>query len=192
MGKIAVLGGSFDPIHKSHIQIARLALESFDLKKLFFVVAYAPPHKTKQYACVKDRVSMLKLVAENMQKAEVSFYEIRKRKIVYSYQTLDYFQSLYLSDEIYMVIGADSFLSLPTWKNIDYLAGRYKFIIAKRPGIKINEEAKYLDRCIFIDSEIEDISSTEIRKLIKEDYRKAAEFLDDRVYKYIVQNKLYK
>jgi nicotinate-nucleotide adenylyltransferase len=192
MGKIAVLGGSFDPVHRSHIQIARLALESFDLKKLFFVVAYAPPHKNKQYACVKDRVSMLKLAASNMQRTEISFYEIRKRKVVYSYQTLDYFQSLYLADEIYMIIGADSFLNLSTWKNIDYLTERYKFIIAKRPGVRINERTKYLDRCVFIDKEIENISSTEIRKLMKKDCRKVADLLDDRVYKYIVRNKLYK
>jgi nicotinate-nucleotide adenylyltransferase len=192
MHKIAIFGGSFDPVHKSHIQTAELAFKSFNLKKMIFVIAYTPPHKTKQYAYIEDRISMLKLVAGNMQKTEISLYEAQKLETVYSYQTLDYFNSLYPEDEIYMVIGSDSLSDLPTWKNIDYMAGRYKFIVAKRPGFEVNKNVKYLDRCVFIDKETEDISSTEIRRLLKEDYKKAASLLDKKVYNYIIQNGLYK
>ncbi|MDR0800185.1 MAG: nicotinate (nicotinamide) nucleotide adenylyltransferase [Endomicrobium sp.] len=192
MNKIAIFGGSFDPVHKSHIQIAELTFKSLDLKKLVFVIAYTPPHKIKQYAHIEDRISMLKLAAGNIQKTEISLYEVQKLETVYSYQTLDYFQSLYPADKIYMVIGSDSLLDLPTWRNIDYLANRYKFIVAKRPGIEINKNVKYLDRCVFIDKEIEDISSTKIRKMIKEEYKKAAPMLSEKVYNYIIQNRLYK
>jgi nicotinate-nucleotide adenylyltransferase len=192
MPKIAIFGGSFDPIHKAHIQTAKLAFKSLNLKKMIFVIAYAPPHKTKQYAYIEDRITMLKLAAGNMQKTEISFYEVRKLGTVYSYQTLDYFNSLYAEDEIYMVIGSDSLLDLPTWKNIDYIAGRYKFIVAKRSGFEVNKNVKYLDRCIFIDKETKDISSTEIRRLVKEDYKKATSLLDKKVYNYIIQNGLYK
>jgi nicotinate-nucleotide adenylyltransferase len=192
MHKIAIFGGSFDPVHKSHIQTAELIFKSFDLKKMIFVIAYTPPHKTKQYAYIEDRISMLKLAARNMQKIEISLYEARKLEMVYSYQTLDYFSSLYPEDEIYMIIGSDSLLDLPTWRNIDYMAGRYKFIVAKRPGFEINKNVKYLDRCIFIDKETENISSTEIRRLVKEDYKKAALLLDKKVYNHIIKNGLYK
>lgn len=192
MHKIAIFGGSFDPIHKSHIQTVKLAFKSFNLKKMFFVIAYTPPHKAKQYAHIKDRISMLKLAAGNMQKTEISLYEARKLETVYSYQTLDYFNTLYAEDEIYMVIGSDSLLDLPTWRNVDYMAGRYKFIVAKRPGFEVNKNVKYLDRCVFIDKETEDISSTKIRKFVKKDYKKAASFLDKKVYNYIIQNGLYK
>jgi len=192
VGKIAVFGGSFDPVHKSHIQIAELALKFFDLKKLIFVVAYAPPHKTRQYASVEDRISMLKLVTCNMQKTSISCYEAQKQESVYSYQTLDHFQSLYSSDEIYMVIGSDSLLNLSTWKNIDYIVTHYKFIVAKRPNIRINGETKYLDRCDFIDKETEDISSEEIRKFIKLNYKRVVPLLDRKVYDYIIQNRLYR
>jgi nicotinate-nucleotide adenylyltransferase len=192
MHKIAIFGGSFDPVHKSHIQTAELTLKSFDLKKMVFVIAYTPPHKTKQYAYIEDRISMLKLAARNMQKTEISLYEVQKLELVYSYQTLDYFSSLYHKDEIYMVIGSDSLLDLSTWKNIDYMASRYKFIVAKRPGFEVDKNVKYLDRCVFIDKETEDISSTEVRRLVKEDYKKAAALLDKKVYSYIIQNGLYK
>jgi nicotinate-nucleotide adenylyltransferase len=192
MHKIAIFGGSFDPVHKSHIQTAELAFKSFNLKKMIFVIAYTPPHKTKQYAYIEDRISMLKLATGNMQKTEISLYEAQKLEMVYSYQTLDYFNNLYTKDEIYMVIGSDSLLDLPNWKNIDYMAGRYKFIVAKRPGFEVNENVKYLDRCVFIDKETEDISSTEIRRFVKEDYKKAVSLLDKKVYNYIIQNGLYK
>ena len=192
MHKIAIFGGSFDPVHKSHIQTAELAFKSFDLKKMIFVIAHTPPHKTKQYAYIEDRISMLKLATENIQKTEISLYEAQKLETVYSYQTLDYFNSLYPEDEIYMVIGSDSLLDLPTWKNIDYMSGRYKFIVAKRAGFEVNKNVKYLDRCVFIDKETEDISSTEIRRLVKEDYKKAASLLNKKVYNYIIQNGLYK
>jgi nicotinate-nucleotide adenylyltransferase len=192
MNKIAVFGGSFDPVHKSHIQIAKFVLNFFELKKLIFVIAYSPPHKIKQYACVDDRIVMLKLAAGNLEKTEISLYEVQRRETVYSYQTLDYLQSLYSKDEIYMVIGSDSLLDLSAWGNIDYLTERYKFIVAKRSGIKINEDTKYLDKCVFIDQEIENISSTKIRELIKKDSTKIVPLLDEKVYNYIIKNGIYK
>jgi nicotinate-nucleotide adenylyltransferase len=90
-----------------------------------------------------------------------------------------------------MIIGSDSLVNLPKWKNINYLSYSYKFIVAKRPGIIINKNTKYLDRCIFINKDAEDISSARIRKLIKEDDKIASSLLDKKVYDYIVQNKLY-
>jgi nicotinate-nucleotide adenylyltransferase len=192
MHKIAIFGGSFDPVHKSHIQIAKLAFKSFNFKKMIFVIARIPPHKTKQYAYIEDRISMLKLAVRNMQKTEISLYETQKLETVYSYQTLDYFNKLYIEDEICMVVGSDSLLDFPTWKNIDYVADRYKFIVAKRPGFEVNKNIKYLDRCIFINKGTENISSTEIRRLVKEDYKKAASLLDKKVYNYIIKNGLYK
>jgi nicotinate-nucleotide adenylyltransferase len=192
MSKVAIFGGSFDPVHKAHIQLVNFALESCNFKKIIFVIAYTPPHKSRQYASIDDRVAMLKFAAKNLPKIEISLYEALKKEIVYSYQTLDYFQSLYPKDEIYMIIGADSLLELPTWKNIDYLASHYKFMVVKRPGMKIRKDTKYLDRCIFAKNETENISSTKIRQLIKKDLKKAKQFLDEKVYRYIVNWRLYK
>ncbi len=192
MGKITVFGGSFDPIHKGHIQIAKAVLSEISPEKLIFVPAYMPPHKARQYACIDDRIAMLKLAVEGLERTEISFYEAEKQDIVYSYQTLDYFQKLYLQDEIMMIIGSDSLLDLPNWKNIDYLAGKYKFIVAKRPEVKINGHTKYFDRCIFLKDEIADISSTEIRGFIRSKSKEAIDLLDKNVYEYIKEKGLYK
>jgi nicotinate-nucleotide adenylyltransferase len=192
MSKIAVFGGSFDPVHKSHIQLVKFALESCDFKKVIFVIAHTPPHKSKQYASTDDRIAMLKIATEGLSQIEISLYEVLKKKVVYSYQTLDYFQSLYPEDEIYMIIGLDSLLELPTWKNIDYLVSHYKFIVVKRPYMNIKKDTKYLDRCIVAQNETEDISSTEVRQMIKKDFKKSELFLDKNVYNYIAEKGLYK
>jgi nicotinate-nucleotide adenylyltransferase len=192
MNKIGIFGGSFDPIHKSHIQIVKFALETCNFKKVIFVIAYAPPHKSKQYASISDRVAMLELATENLPKVEISLYEASKKEVVYSYQTLDYFQNLYPKDEIYMIIGSDSLLELPTWMNITYLVNRYKFFVVKRPGIDIKKDTQYLDRCVFAKNETENISSSKIRQMIKEGSQEAKLLLDEKVYDYIIKWRLYK
>jgi nicotinate-nucleotide adenylyltransferase len=194
VAKIAVFGGSFDPVHKGHIQIARFALEAFKLKKLIFVLAFASPHKKKhRYAAVEDRLNMIDIAAGGIKKSEISLYEIEKQKAVFTYQTLDYFQSLYPRDEIYNIMGSDSFLKLSTWKNADYMAERYKFIVAKRPNADMPPNVKYLSSCLLMDGEIADVSSTLIRNLIKDSNYSAVKcFLDKKVCDYIVQKGLYR
>ena len=192
MGKIAVFGGSFDPVHKGHIQIAEAVLKEIAPSKLIFVPAFAPPHKVRQYADIYDRIAMLKLAIAGLKEAEISYFEAEKQEIVYSYRTLDYFQGIYPKDEIMMVVGSDSLLDLPDWKNIDYLTGKYKFIVAKRPDIKFDFRTKYFDRCVFLRDEIADISSTRIRDLICGQNRQAQELLDENVLAYIKENGLYK
>ncbi|MCL2485459.1 MAG: nicotinate (nicotinamide) nucleotide adenylyltransferase [Endomicrobia bacterium] len=193
MGKIAVFGGSFDPVHKAHVQIVKEALSSFDLKKVIFVIAYAPPHKIKQHADIADRIEMLKLAleSEDPEKIEISLYEAEQQKKIYSYETLDHFKKLYPDDEICMIIGSDSLLDLPNWKNPEYLTSQYKFIVAKRPGVVIDKETKFLESCLFIDKEIADISSTKIRELINKGDNAVLDFIDEKVYDYIKEHKLY-
>lgn len=194
MEKIAVFGGTFDPVHKGHIQIAEAVLNEIAPEKLIFVPAFNAPHKVRQYAGIYDRIAMLKLAVERLDKTktEISFFEAEKQDIVYSYRTLDYFQALYPAGEIMMVIGSDSLLELPSWERIDYLAATYRFIVARRPGVKFNEHTKYLDRCVFLKDEMAGISSTELRDLVRNKSRKAETLLNKKVYGYIKENGLYK
>ncbi|MDR1418702.1 MAG: nicotinate (nicotinamide) nucleotide adenylyltransferase [Endomicrobium sp.] len=192
MSKIAIFGGSFDPVHKAHIQIAKDVLETFNLNKLIFVVAYNPPHKDKQYADVKDRIEMLRLATKDLEHVEISLYEAEKQKIVYSYQTMDHFQKIYSLSEIFMVIGSDSLVDLPIWENVDYLTSKYKFIVVRRPGVCVDANTKYLNRCVFVDKEIADFSSTLVRYYLKNDKTKALKMLRRNVYNYIAEKELYK
>lgn len=192
MDKIAVFGGTFDPVHIAHTDIAKEALKMANIKKVVFVPAYTPAHKEKQFADIKDRMAMLKLAINNIKRTEISFFEVEKQGVVFSYQTLDYFKSLYPKNEIVMIIGSDSLKELDSWKNAPYLIKTYRFLVAKRPGITIDNNLKYLDRCIFMDVFMKDISSTQIRELIKNGDEKVQEFLNRNVYEYIKEYGLYK
>jgi nicotinate-nucleotide adenylyltransferase len=192
MNKIVVFGGSFDPVHKAHTEMAKEALKIKGVEKAVFVPAYTPVHKTKQFADINDRVAMLKLAVKSVRKAEISFFEMEKQAVVYSYQTLDYFKSIYPDKEILMLIGSDSLKELPSWKNIDYLASNYRFIVAKRPEIIIDENTKYVDRCVFLDMPASGASSTRIRRLLEKGGEEVKEMLDQKVYEYIKEYGLYK
>jgi nicotinate-nucleotide adenylyltransferase len=195
IGKIAIFGGSFDPVHNAHIEIIRQCDTSFDLKKIIFVPSWLSPHKSKHFANAKHRLKMLELAGCSIDiktKTEISLYEIEQKKKVYSYQTMDYFRTLYPKDEILMVLGSDSINDLPLWKNIDYLAAEYRFIVARRKGTEIAKDAKFLDRCLFVKKEIDGISSTQIRKLLGANLPQAGDYLDEKVYEYINENRLYK
>ncbi|MDR1952164.1 MAG: nicotinate (nicotinamide) nucleotide adenylyltransferase [Elusimicrobiota bacterium] len=190
MSDIAIFGGSFDPVHKAHIEIVKSAFKSFDLAKIIFTPSFLAPHKTQHYACAKDRIEMLKIALAGISNVEINCFEIQKGTKIYSYQTLDYFKELYPNDNIFMIIGSDSLVNLSYWKNIDYIAGKYRFIVANRKGILLTPETKFLDKCLFLEKEIDDISSTQIRKLICSGMD-AQEYLDNGVYEYIKKNGLY-
>lgn len=190
MGKIAIFGGSFDPVHNAHIQMAHLSLQIKDLKKIIFTPAFSPPHKNKVLTPHIHRIEMLKTASADLEKTEINLYEIEKSGVVYSYQTLDYFQSIYHSDEIFMLIGSDSLKSLKTWAKIDYIASKYNFIVVKRGNDEIGQDLEFLSRCLIVKEAADGISSTQIRNLILSG-KDASPFLNKDVYKYIKENKLY-
>jgi nicotinate-nucleotide adenylyltransferase len=190
--KLAIFGGSFDPIHNAHIQMSLFALKNFELSKLIFVPAFMSPHKTNQdYAPAKDRLKMLELASKHIPKTDISTYEIEKNEPVFTYQTLDYFQAIYDSYEIYMLLGSDSFLNLQFWKKIDYIASKFRFIVAKRLDYPIVETSKFLNICEFLGEGIENISSSQIKFLIKNKDENVKNFLDKKVCTYITQKRLY-
>ncbi|MDR0822213.1 MAG: nicotinate (nicotinamide) nucleotide adenylyltransferase [Endomicrobium sp.] len=191
MAKIALFGGSFDPVHKAHTEMAKLALNDFDLKEIIFIAAYKPPHKEKQFANPDERLAMLRLALSGLPKMSLSLYEIEKKTVVYSYQTANYFQSIYPDDEIFLLIGGDSLLGLPSWKNIDILSSKYRFIVVNRAGVQIESNTKYLDRCLFTNGQVSNISSTDIRFMLESRDKRAADYLDENVYTYIKEHKLY-
>ncbi|MDR0915197.1 MAG: nicotinate (nicotinamide) nucleotide adenylyltransferase [Endomicrobium sp.] len=189
MRKIAIFGGSFDPIHKAHIQVAQLALQLYKLNTIFFVIAIKPPNKSIQYANIIDRINMLQIATYNLKHMKISLYEVNKHRTVYSYQTLDYFQRKYSKAKIYMIIGSDCVLNFHSWRNICYIKKHYNLIVINRPGVNISKNEINYYNCI--NDKVYDISSTMIRQLIKDKNNKASLYLNPQVYKYILKNSLY-
>ena len=119
--RIAVFGGSFDPIHTEHVKLVEWAIADLKLDKIFVMPAYAPPHKKgKTLSPDKDRLAMCRLALAHLDKAEVSDYEIAKGGVSYTYLTCKHFKESYPDAEIFWLVGTDMLRDFPTWT---YLRG---------------------------------------------------------------------
>jgi len=162
--KIAVFGGSFDPVHIAHQVIVEVALKDLDIDKLIVVPTYLSPFKSSFYLEPKIRFELLKKVFANFKNVEICDYEIKRDKISYTYDTINYIKSIYKPSKIYFIIGEDNVRSLHKWYKIEELKRELEFVVATRIGFNRNiEDFKILDIDI-------NISSTNLREQINLDF----------------------
>ena len=142
--RIALFGGSFDPIHSGHVAVARAADRRFNFDEILFVPASRPPHKLKQHlAPFPHRFAMLSLACADHPHFVPSLAEAGENfsgaQLHYSVDTVRYFRHAYHGhgDRIFFIIGADAFLDIPTWKEYETVMGLCDFVIANRPGIRL-------------------------------------------------------
>ncbi|MGC1268273.1 MAG: nicotinate-nucleotide adenylyltransferase, partial [Candidatus Acidiferrum sp.] len=141
--RIALFGGSFDPIHNGHLAVARAADRRFNFDEIHFIPASRPPHKLKQHlAPFPHRFAMLSLACTEHPHFVPSLAEAGEdfsgTQLHYSVDTVRYFRHSYNGpgDRIFFIIGADAFLDIPLWKEYETLLGLCDFIVANRPGIR--------------------------------------------------------
>lgn len=133
--RICLFGGTFDPIHNAHLQIAQEAQRRFALDRVLFVPAANPPHKESGgMASFEDRFQMVQLACEPYPTFWVSRLEEGNGRS-YTVDTLERFrQKMVEGDDLYFLIGADAFDDLQSWKRWRDVVELTKFIVASRPG----------------------------------------------------------
>ena len=163
--KIAVFGGSFDPVHIGHKAVVDTALKNLDINSLIIVPTYLNPFKNSFYFEPKVRFSLLEKVFLDYEKVILSDYEINKQKPCYSYDTVVYLKNKYQASKVYFIIGEDNLQSLDKWHKIEELKGEVEFVVAKRSNLSkdILKDYKVLD----IDVKI---SSTNLRQSLNLDF----------------------
>jgi len=141
--RIALFGGSFDPIHNGHLAVARAADRRFNFDEIHFIPASRPPHKLKQHlAPFPHRFAMVTLTCVDHPHFVPSLTEAGEdfsgTQLHYTVDTVRYFRHTYHGhgDRIFFIIGADAFLDIPMWKEYEALLDSCDFIIANRPGIR--------------------------------------------------------
>ena len=139
--KIGIFGGSFNPPHNMHKQIALDLINNKYLDKVIYVPT-GDYYQKDDLIPAPIRYTMLKIMTKDYPNLEVSDYEI-KNKLVYTYQTLDYFRQKYPKDQIYFICGTDNLKELYTWKNYKHILTNYKLLVIKRNHDQVEEIIKY-------------------------------------------------
>ncbi|HIT10290.1 MAG TPA: nicotinate (nicotinamide) nucleotide adenylyltransferase [Candidatus Onthousia faecigallinarum] len=192
--KIGIFGGSFNPPHKKHKEIAQELIRKHYVDKIIFVPTGAKYKYKYNLLSNEERLTMLELMIEKEPNMEVSTYELQD-KVVYTYQTLDHFTQKYPHDDIYFICGTDNLSYIDKWKHGKELLKKYKFLVIKRNMNQIEPLLKkykdYKDHIIVTTIKESTISSTKIREKV---YNKKGcqKYLDKRVLDYIKENSLYR
>ena len=196
--KIGIMGGTFDPIHYGHLSIAEYVREEFNLDKILFIPTGNPPHKSKLRTDKLDRYNMVLLAIKNNKGFIASSIEIDREKSTYTIDTLKELHKTYKNSELYFITGADTICDMENWRNVGENFELATFIAAKRPGISEEEvkekienlEELYDAKIKTVDAPLLDISSTYIRRQIKEN--KSVKYLiPDEVQSYIDEKQIY-
>ena len=139
MKRIAFYGGSFDPPHNGHLAIARSLLAQFELDTFVFVPAFHAPHKVRLTpTSAYDRYTMLCLITANEPNIRVSKLEINVPERPYSVETLSRINEEMPGDEIFFVMGADSWMDIKTWREWEKVLSLTNHIVVTRPGVEIS------------------------------------------------------
>ncbi|MEG4495246.1 nicotinate (nicotinamide) nucleotide adenylyltransferase [Microcoleus sp. D3_18_C4] len=145
MGKIAILGGTFDPVHWGHVLVAETAASQFNLDRVIWVPDRSPPHKERpDLASFEQRREMLALAIGDRPDFLLSPPSANPRGSCFAIDTLLYLQKLYPGDHRwYWIIGSDALLTLPKWYRCGEIAGLCDWLVAPRPtqGDRVTAES---------------------------------------------------
>lgn len=183
--RIGLLGGTFNPIHFGHLEIAKAALNLLKLDKLIFIPAGNPWQKD-DFISFDHRLKMLQLAIKDMANVEISEIEKDEIKPSYTYQTLEELHSIYPESEFIFLVGSDAIKNFGTWKKPDLIKTLARIYVVPRQNDPIVDW--HFDRLQF--SPIS-ISSSQIREKI-ENEESIEEFVPAEVIQYIKANQLYK
>jgi nicotinate-nucleotide adenylyltransferase len=185
--RVGIFGGSFNPIHNGHLNMAKLAVEKLGLDILYIVPVGTPCHRPhKEFATGIERLEMVDLTCKNEDKLLPCDLEVSSNKISYTYDTLLKIKERHPNADIFEILGEDSAEYLHKWKNYELMRKMCTFAYFKRDG-HLSKNTELLP----IESPLFNVSSTLIREKIKNG-ESLKELVSEEVEDYIYRNKLYK
>lgn len=186
--KIALFGGSFDPVHNAHIDIIKNLTAIFD--KVIVLPCYISPFKTAaKIVPAKMRLQMLQLALKGMDKVELSDFELQETDCSFTYLTLRHFREKYENAGFYIVIGSEEVARIYEWKNIEEILDSACFFVVPRPHFFI-QSCQLSDKILLAPFIGKDGSSTEIKAAIA--FNEEHLFLPRNVAAFIEENELYR
>ncbi|HMB81135.1 MAG TPA: nicotinate-nucleotide adenylyltransferase [Vicinamibacterales bacterium] len=208
--RIGILGGTFDPIHWGHLDMADAAVNELKLTRLFVITSNVPPHRPQPLASSYHRFAMASIALLDRPDWRAADLELRNDAPSFTSRTLDLFHDRgYLSSELFFVIGADAFAEIGSWRDYPRILDAAHFAVVSRPGLSVKELPRRLPRLadrmarppiddiaqmdpliILIDSATADVSSTAIRQRLA-DGESIAGLVPPNVQQHIEHHGLY-
>lgn len=212
MGKIGLFGGTYDPIHVGHIEIANKAMDELNLDTIYFI----PTGKSyfKENVLSSDiRLNMVKSAIDSNDKFKLSDCEIKRAGNTYSIDTVKFFRKQFPDDELFFIMGMDSFRLFHKWKSYKDILELATLVVAPRTktrsdntheGIIDNEDVEddtyFEEMCLNnpdaailrLHMDKIDISSTDLRNILKnKEYDKARNYIPSKTLEYIIKEGIY-
>lgn len=193
--RIGLYGGTFDPIHTGHLIVIENAINYMNLDKVIILPSSNPPHKKhKKKTATNIRVEMVAEAIKDNDKIILSTYESTDQTVRYTHETIRYFKKYFPEDEIFYILGEDSFLTIDTWRNYEDILDE-NIIVFTRSNIDSDSELvkkveiiKKDNPNIFLINNLNiNISSTLIRGLVKDE--KSIKYLVSDGVKYIIEKR---
>ena len=165
---IGLLGGSFDPAHKGHLGISKIAIKKFKLKMVYWVITKRNPFKNKTFYSLDQRVKYAKKITKAQKKIKIIHLDsiINSRRII---DVINYFIKKKKILNIYFIIGSDNLMQFHKWKSWKKIVNLVKLIVFSRKGydrkgMKSTVAKNFKNRIIFIKNKPISISSTQLKK----------------------------
>ncbi len=189
--RLGLMGGSFNPIHYGHLAAAEEAISRFELDRIVFIPCGQPPHKdAREMAPAEDRYLMTAIAIADDPRFDISRYEIDKRGLSYTIDTMRHFKATMPETELFFITGADSVLELDTWRDSKLIYDYGHLIGATRPGYTVGKAPKVAERVIWMEIPALGISATDIRRRLRENLP-VTNLLPAGVLEYIKSRRLY-
>ena len=213
--KVGLFGGTFDPIHHGHLRAALHIEEKLKLDHIYFVPAYLSPYKTHESpSAPHHRFEMVKRAIASFPRFSVSEFELNKKEVSYTIDTLKHYQGLLSPDVgLYFILGTDAFLGIAQWKQVADIFATAHLVVVSRPGYQFqplsqilkndklvkefdalseNKEYRHFtgQHIYFFELPTMDISSSELREKISH-HEPYSSFVPKEVEEYIRTHHLY-
>jgi nicotinate-nucleotide adenylyltransferase len=187
--RLGVLGGTFDPVHPGHTVAARFVQQALALERVLLIPCGQPVHRHQPLASAPERCAMVALALAGEPQLQLDRRECQTNAPSYTIDTITALQQEQPDVSWHLLVGADAFLGLPSWKQWQQLLDRVNLVVRTRPGFAIDEAlmapellAQYRRRrvdspaalasisqgaIVAIDVRTPDLSSTQVRELLK-------------------------
>jgi nicotinate-nucleotide adenylyltransferase len=165
--RTGILGGTFDPIHIAHLHAGETALFAADLDRVLFVPAGDPWQKTNERRVTPAavRVEMTRLAIDGVTGFELDLREVERDGPTYTVDTLASFPA---GEELYLILGFDAAVGLPTWHRWEEVVERARILLVPRPGYDVSAVKPVVPSAVVLDMAALDISATRIRSMAAE------------------------